>query len=49
MNVEERALKVMMKKSNIVQSLDFDRLPKTAVDILLCCHEITPGKQAQEK
>jgi hypothetical protein len=28
MNMEEQLLKVLMKKSNIVQSLDFDRLYK---------------------
>jgi hypothetical protein len=48
MNVVERALKVLTKKSNIVQSLDFDHLPKTDVDILLHWHGIMPGKQAQE-
>ncbi len=48
MNVEEQALKVPTNKSNIMQSLDFDHLPKTDVDILLLWHGIMPGKQAQE-
>ena len=38
----------MTKKSNIIQSLEFNHLPKIDVDILLHWHGIAPGKQAIE-
>ena len=45
MNTQEKAEKILMKKSDSLQSFEFDRLPKTDVDTLLRWHGIVPGKQ----
>ncbi len=43
-NIQEKVNKILRKKSDTVQLLEFDRLPKTDVDTLLRWHGIIPGK-----
>ena len=44
MNTQEKAEKILTKKSDTLLSFEFDRLPKTDVDTLLRWHGIVPGK-----